>query len=39
VVIATIPPVFLSPAERKFIDVAREVVAEMIEDGIVLPPR
>lgn len=28
----------LSPAERKFIDVAREVVAEMIEDGIVLPP-
>jgi DNA-binding transcriptional LysR family regulator len=36
--IATIPPVFLSPAERKFIDVAREVVAEMIEDGIVLPP-
>ncbi len=37
--IATIPPVFLSPAERKFIDVAREVVAEMIEDGIVLPPR
>ena len=28
----------LSPAERKFIDVAREVVAEMIEDGLVEPP-
>ena len=29
----------LSPAERKFIEVAQEVVSEMIEDGLVLPPR
>ena len=28
----------LSPAERKFIEVAKEVVAEMIEDGLVGPP-
>ena len=29
----------LSPAERKFIEVAQEVVADMIKDGLVLPPR
>jgi DNA-binding transcriptional LysR family regulator len=29
----------LSPAERKFVEVAQEVVAELIEDGIVDPPR
>ncbi len=29
----------LSPAERKFIEVSREVVNELIEDGVVDPPR
>ena len=28
----------MSPAEARFVDVAKEVVAEMIEDGIVDPP-
>ncbi len=37
--LAIVSEISLSPAERRFIEVAREVVSEMIEDGLVEPPQ
>ena len=37
--IAVVSEETLSPAERRFVEVAREVVADMIEDGLVDPPQ